>query len=97
MKEKEIMPTLEVQEVPVEVVEKKSNFFKDLISATSGASSKRFVGLMFSGVFAVCSIVAVAGVEFTDNALELIKMEGVLGVSLLGLNGVQQMIGSFKK
>ena len=76
---------------------KKPSFFRELISASSDASSKRFMGLMFGTVFAICSIVSVAGVNLSDNALELIKMEGILGVSLLGLNAIPQVITSFKK
>lgn len=86
---------------PVEPIEepkpKKVSFFRELIRASSDASSKRFTGLMFATVFAICSIVSVAGVDLSDNALELIKMEGILGVSLLGLNAIPQVITSFKK
>lgn len=70
---------------------KKTNFFRELLDPNSNVSSKRFSGIILLGVFAVASVAAVF-VDLDPQALELLKMEGILGASLLGVNAVEKLI-----
>jgi len=66
----------------------KSNFFRVLVDPNSSVSSKRFAGLVLLGLFGFTATLSMF-ITVDAYAVELIKLEGVLGASLLGVNAFE--------
>ena len=62
------------------------SFFKSLLSADGGISSKRFSGMLLIGTFIVITILAAAGGSIPVEVESLAKTGLYVGASLLGVS-----------
>jgi len=73
------------------------NFFKELISAESDTSSKRFAGLSCIGVAMAGAILSYVLPEFTEVGESMAKTFLITGAGLLGFGVFEKAIQTIKR
>lgn len=73
------------------------NFFKELISAESDTSSKRFAGLSCIAVAMAGAILSYVLPEFTEVGESMAKTFLITGAGLLGFGVVEKALNTVKR